>query len=394
MGTYNFDKFKDNDNTYLCTDTEGRKNLEKVSDELTNKIQQNATDTDRKLKELKESLKNRYVLIGDSYLEGYTPDGHVNDFGGKLKTMLKCADGDWVQKQKGGIGFCGASEGKTFLTLVDEAYASTTNPETITHVIFAGGYNDARFSSEDIQSAINACYAKVMSKFPNCTMYVANVGSCFGNAQQLWYMHDHTNHAYTFCAINNEHCVYLGYIGNILHERGMMASDGVHPTDWGQGMLATSLFYKLNGSDFFPVGRFHGFEAQYKEGTHNTVVTGFESYTKDEVCLTIKNVYFHNKEDVPNEKSWCVGNISGCSYVRSGYDTMTTVQAGAIICYGGGSKFINAPVTIGIGNDGNNSHFYVTIHAVNREGTNYETLNNVAYINFTYATLRVPISYI
>lgn len=73
---------------------------------------------------------------------------------------------------------------------------------------------------------------------------------------------------------------------------------------------------------------------------------------------------------------------------------MTTVQAEAIISYEGGTKFINAPVTIGIGNDGNNSNFYVTIHAVNREGTNYETLNNVAYISFIYASLRVPISYI
>lgn len=383
MGTYDFDRFKDNSNTYLCKDTQGRKNLEDYKPVV-----------EKKLKDLKESLKNRYVLIGDSYLDGYTPDGHVNDFGSKLKIMLKCADEDFYQKSKGGIGFSAVSDGKTFMTLIDDIYPTVSQPETITHVIFAGGFNDIGFSSEDIQSAIASTYVKVMQKFPNCTMYVANVGSCFNNAQKLWYLHDKVNHAYTYCCIHNEHCVYLGYIGNALHERGMLASDGVHPTDWGQGIIATSLFFALNGSEFFPVGRFHGFDATYKEGTHNTTVSGFEYYTKDEVCLTIKNVYFHNQENVPNERSWCVGRTSDCSYVRSGYDTMTTVQADAIISYEGGNKFINAPVTIGIGNDGTNSNFYVTIHAVNREGTNYETLNNVAYINFTYASLRVPISYI
>lgn len=380
MGTYDFDRFKDNNNTYLCKDTQGRKNLEDYKPIV-----------DKKLQDLKESLKNRYVLIGDSYLDGYTPNGHVNDFGGKLKTMLKCADGDWFQKSKGGTGFVASSEGKTFMTLIDDIYPSVSHPETITHVIFAGGWNDSGYTSEDIQSAIASCYAKVMQKFPNCTMYTANVASSFDNAEKLWYLHDHVEHAYSYSAINNENCVHLGYIGNNLHERGMMANDGVHPTDWGQGIIAISIFYKLNGGEYVPVGRFHGFDANYKEGSHNSVVSGFESISKDEVCIAIRNVYFHNQESIRNEQVWVVGRISDLSYVRSGYDTMCSVNATAIISYDGGSKFINAPVTIGIMQS---NLFFVTIHAVNREGTNYETLNNVAYINFNYAYIRVPISYI
>lgn len=380
MTTYDFDKFKDNGNVYLCKDTEGRQKIEDIR-----------TETDNKLEAFRKSLLDRYVIIGDSYLEGYTPDGHVNDFGGKLKTMLKCADGDFYQKSKGGTGFSASSDGKTFITLINDIYPSVSHPETITHVIFAGGYNDARFSSEDIQSAIASCYARVMEKFPNSTMYVANIASCFNKAEQLWYLHDHVEHAYSYSAINNEHCVHLGYIGNNLHERGMLASDGVHPTDWGQGIIAMSLFFALNGSEFFPVGRFHGFVANYKEGSHNSNIAGYESYSKDEVCLTIKNVYFFNQETIKCESNWVVGRISDCSYIRSGYDTLCSVQAGAIISYDGGSKFINAPVTVGILQD---NMFFVNIHAVNREGTNYETLNNVVYINFSYATIRVPISYI
>lgn len=380
MGTYDFDRFKDNSNTYLCKDTQGRKNLEDYKPVV-----------EKKLHDLKESLKNRYVLIGDSYLDGYTPTGHVNDFGGKLKTMLKCADGDWFQKSKGGTGFVASSEGKTFMTLIDDIYPSVSHPETITHVIFAGGWNDSGYTSENIQSAIASCYVRVMQKFPNCTMYTANVASSFDNAEKLWYLHDHVEHAYSYSAINNVHCVHLGYIGNNLHERGMLASDGVHPTDWGQGIIAISIFYKLNGGEYVPVGRFHGFDANYKEGSHNSVVSGFESISKDEVCIAIKNVYFHNQETIKNEQTWVVGRISDLSYVRSGYDTMCSVNACAIISYDGGKKFINAPVTIGVMQS---NLFFVTIHAVNRDGSNYETLNNVAYINFNYAYIRVPISYI
>lgn len=380
MGTYDFDRFKDNGNTYLCKDTQGRQNLENYKPIV-----------DKKLHDLKESLKNRYVLIGDSYLDGYTPQGHVNDFGGKLKTMLKCADGDWFQKSKGGVGFVASGDGKTFMSLINDIYPSVTHPETITHVIFAGGWNDSGYTSEDLQSAIASTYSIVMQKFPNATMYTANVASSFDNAEKLWYLHDRVEHAYSYSAINNEHCVHLGYIGNNLHERGMLASDGVHPTDWGQGIIAISIFYKLNGGEYVPVGRFRGFESSYKEGSHNSTIAGYEMFSKDTVTLTIRNVYFHNQENISNEQAWVVGRISDCSYVRSGYDTMCSMQAGAIISYDGGNKFINAPVTIGILQ---NNLFFVKIHAVNREGNNYETLNNVLYISFSYATLRVPISYI
>lgn len=377
MTTYkDFDRIIDNDTHYLCKDDWGRKLLDDYK-----------LVVDKKF----EDLKNRYVLIGDSYLDGYTPDGHVNDFGGKLKTMLKCGDGDWFQKSEGGTGFVASSDGKTFMTLINDIYPSVSKPETITHVIFAGGWNDSSYSSEDLQSAIASTYAIVMQKFPNATMYTANVASSFDNAEKLWYIHDHVEHAYSYSAINNEHCVHLGYIGNNLHERGMLASDGIHPTDWGQGIIAISIFYALNGGQYVPVGRFRGFESTYNEGSHNSVVAGYEMISKDTVCLTIRNVYFHNQENINNEQNWVVGRISDLSYVRSGYDTTCSMQAGAIISYDGGSKFINAPVTIGILQ---NNLFFIRIHAVNRAGDNYETLNNVAYISFNYATLRVPISYI
>ena len=37
MGTYDFDKFKDNGNIYMCKDTEGRQKIEDIITETDNK---------------------------------------------------------------------------------------------------------------------------------------------------------------------------------------------------------------------------------------------------------------------------------------------------------------------------------------------------------------------
>ena len=86
MTTYDFDRFKDNGNVYMCKDTEGRQKIEDIR-----------TETDNKLEAFRKSLLDRYVIIGDSYLEGYTPDGNVESFGHKLQRMMNKSDEDWVK---------------------------------------------------------------------------------------------------------------------------------------------------------------------------------------------------------------------------------------------------------------------------------------------------------
>lgn len=381
MGTYDFDRFKDNGNTYMCKDSEGRQKIEDIR-----------TETDNKLEAFRKSLLDRYVIIGDSYLEGYTPDGNVESFGTKLKGMMNKSDDDWIMAYKGGVGFVNKSNQQDYSTLTQDAYNKCKSPETITHVIYAGGYNDSNSTSEQIQTAISACYEKMHSLFPNAVMYLANIACNFKNETVLWHLHDNVLHAYNCSAGDYKKICSLGYIGNCLHERDMLASDGYHPTDWGQWIIASALSYKLRGGELQPVGRFIDFTSTYSQPSVSvSTVTGKEFFDKETLTLVFHRINFTTQPSIPTEKAWVVGKTSDLHYVRNTYHYMATIQTTGIVSYNGGANFRTCSMSIGIHEGG---FIFVRLHTLNKDDTNYEVLNNIKFIAFDDTTLRVPLCYI
>lgn len=381
MGTYDFDRFKDNANTYLCKDTQGRQNLDDYK-----------VVVDKKIVDLKESLKNRYVIIGDSYLEGYTPDGNVESFGVKLKRMMNASDDDWIISYYGGTGFVNTVSGKNYKSLTVEAHGRTTKPETITHVIYAGGYNDSSYGSETIQNAIKDCYNKMHELFPNAVMYLANIASTFNQHEVLWHLQDNVAHAFSYAGGEDKKICNLGYIGNCLHYRGMMANDGYHPTDWGQNVIALALSYKLRGGEFEPVGLFVDFTASSTTpGVSSSTVKGKEFFNKDILSIVFHRIDFSLQPSIPNEIAWVVGDIKNMHYVRDTYHYLASMQTTGIVAYNGGSAFRTVSMDIGINEGG---LIFVRLHNLKTDGTNYEELSGVKFIAFDDATLRVPLCYI
>lgn len=381
MATYDFDRFKDNGNVYLCKDSEGRQKIEDIR-----------TETDNKLEAFRKSLLDRYVIIGDSYLEGYTPDGHVESFGIKLQKMMNKSDEDWVMAYKGGVGFINKVDNNDFSTLTQEAYNKCTSPETISHVIYAGGYNDSNNTSEAIQKAVKACYDKMHSLFPNAVMYLADIACNFKNESVLWHLHDNVLHAFNYAGGSNLKITSLGYIGNCLHERNMMASDGYHPTDWGQAVIALALSYKLRGGEYQPVGRFVDFTSTYSQPSVSvSTVLGKEFFDKETLTLVFNRINFTTQPSIPTEKAWVVGKTSDLKYVRNTYHYMASIQTTGIVAYNGGANFRTCSMSIGIQEGG---FLFVRLHTLNKDDTNYEVLNNIKFIAFDDTTLRVPLSYI
>lgn len=381
MATYNFDRFKDNGNTYMCTDTEGRQKIEDIR-----------TETDNKLEEFRKSLQDRYVIIGDSYLEGYTPDGNVESFGIKLQRMMNKSDEDWVMAYKGGVGFINKVNQQDFSTLTQDAYNKCKSPATITHVIYAGGYNDSGNNSEAIQKAVKSCYDKMHSLFPNAVMYLADIACNFKDESILWHLHDNVLHAYNYAGGSNLKITSLGYIGNCLHERGMMASDGYHPNDWGQGIIALALSYKLRGGEYQPVGRFVDFTSTYSQPSVSvSTVTGKEFFDKETLTLVFHRINFSTQPSIPTERAWVIGKTSDLKYVRNTYHYMASIQTTGIVSYNGGANFRTCSMSIGIQEGG---FLFVRLHTLNKDDTNYEVLNNIKFIAFDDTTLRVPLSYI
>ena len=381
MATYDFDRFKDNGNTYMCKDSEGRQKIEDIR-----------TETDEKLEAFRKSLLDRYVIIGDSYLEGYTPDGNVESFGLKLQRMMNKSDEDWIMSYKGGTGFIKTISGENFETLTQKAYDKCTSPETITHVIYAGGYNDSENNSEAIQKAIKNCYTKMHSLFPKAVMYLADIGCNFNNESILWHLHDNVLHSYNYAGGEDKKITSLGYIGNCLHERGMMASDGYHPNDWGQAVIALALSYKLRGGEYQPVGKFIDFTASYSQPSVSvSTVTGKEFFDKEILTLVFHRINFTTQPTIPTEQPWIVGKTSDLHYVRNTYHYMASIQTTAIVAYNGGANFRTCSMSLGVHEGG---LIYVRLHTLNKDDTNYEVLNKIKFIAFDDATLRVPLCYI
>lgn len=372
-----FDRIIENDIHYLCKDDYGRKLLDDYKQVVDKKF---------------EDLKNRYVIIGDSYLEGYNPDGNVESFGIKLQKMMNVSDEDWIMAYYGGTGFVNTVSGKNYKSLTVEAHGRTTKPETITHVIYAGGYNDNPYASEDIQKAITDCYSKMHELFPNAVMYLANIGSAFLNNEILWHLHDNVLHAFNCAGGDNKKICSLGYIGNALHERGMLANDGYHPTDWGQWIIAVAISYKLRGGEYQPIGRFIDFTcSNTTPDVSSSTVKGKEFFNKDILTLVFHRIDFTLHPTIPTETAWTVGNISDMHYVRNTYHFMASMQTTGIVCYNGGANFRTCSMTIGVHEGG---FIYIRLHTLNKDDSNYEVLNKIKFIAFDDATLRVPLCYI
>ena len=119
--------------------------------------------------------RRRYVLIGDSYAWGELGGG-VQGEGWPIgfKTYLGLSDTDCFVSAQGGTGFVGNTG--TFISQLNALAPSVTDPDTITDVLVAGGYNDHGAAPSLIVTNINAFYVRARELFPNATMWCAFVG--------------------------------------------------------------------------------------------------------------------------------------------------------------------------------------------------------------------------
>lgn len=209
--------------TYDVKDLQAREDIESANQEIND------------LKIPKPKFKDKKVLlIGDSYGEGYTPDGNVTSWEDLFITITGLTN--TIKKYKGGSGFVNlSSDNKTFQTLLEEV----DSDNHITDIIILGGYNDLSYNSTQITNAMKNFKIKANEKFPNADIYVGMIGwssnpSSIYNLNTLLYK-------YRISSANS--C--LNYLNNIeysLHEYfSSFSSDGIHPNTHGQEVIARNL---------------------------------------------------------------------------------------------------------------------------------------------------------
>lgn len=188
----------------------------------------------------------RFVIIGDSYTEGYSPDSDVtNSWAALFKQYMGLADEDCVIAYYGGAGFVGNSQGQTFNSILTNV--SVTSPSTITDVIVAGGYNDKGHSEANIKSAIATFVTNAKSRFPKARIYIAEIG--WERSGTGIYSLSTLADRYLHGAIEAGAAVISGAQYAMHNYFSYFESDGVHPNQQGQSSIAYQMVNFFRGSE-------------------------------------------------------------------------------------------------------------------------------------------------
>ena len=191
------------------------------------------------------TVANNVLVIGDSYAEGYTPDGNVKGFPTLMGEYMGWSeDVNYWKQYAGGAGFVSVgSSGKNFMNLLTDAYNRMTDVQrlSIKKILIAGGWNDAVSSTASILTAIKGTVDKAKQLFKNADIYIAMIGWS-GNYDKREQIVKNVIPAYTRCGRYG--AKYITNSEYIMHNYGGFASDKNHPNTENQELLAT---YLLDG---------------------------------------------------------------------------------------------------------------------------------------------------
>lgn len=222
---------------------EGWKNDGTLQQMVNDNLAVNLSEINDKITALTNSLAGKankiknVVCIGDSYLEGYTPDGTIAGWGDRLASL----SGWTVHKYyKGGAGFTNTVDNINFTSLLNSAKNGVPDANKIDLVIVAGGYNEGSgIVCNDVKNWVDTA----RNYFPNA---IIAVGYIAVHGKRSVYSVNASVAAYTQEIIG---CMSLGDLsGALISDLTLnVSSDGIHPNGTGQSMIASAIYNAVSG---------------------------------------------------------------------------------------------------------------------------------------------------
>lgn len=317
-----------------------------------------------------------YIFIGDSYGDGYTPDGSTTGWCDRLKSKLvnfhANANNIFIN-HKGGA--CFSNPSNDYLTLLKGVENQISNKNIITDVLIGGGYNEIPYANQDtkVKSCIDTLISYVQNTYPNAIIHFAPFGVAFknrNNQETLRYklMPIYMSKA---CYVNQPFVVVPG-VENILSFENMMSSDGIHPNNWGLECIAEYLKGYIIGTGSSVIDK-----RQLGVGLNGGNFTGM-IYGQ---CLGDINMYrilFNNAVNHINSNKLTLFKI----YIptRTNAFPWRAPKIGAqgtsaIIRSNGG--YYDVPVMFSVNE---NNELYMYFKQCNAEHTNYQSYSNITEI--------------
>lgn len=218
------------------------------------------------------------ITIGDSYGEGYTPDGMVKPWCDILHEKYFSDANFYVNKSLGGSGF-GANT--PFSKLLTQAIATLTDKQKkqVKYVVVAGGWNDQSVTASLINSGIKDTI-ELMSQLPNATLYIGWIATPIigftTTAKQKAY-----DEIKTLYETHWGKYKFLSGADSALRWTGVMASDNIHPNASGQASIADMIYKAMGGyASWNRVGEFalDGTDCTLNDYKMNVVLTNTNAH--------------------------------------------------------------------------------------------------------------------
>lgn len=323
---------------------------------------------------LEDRSKRKLIFIGDSYGDGYTPDGSYTGWCDRLKNKLvNChfsADNIYIN-HKGGASFSNPSN--NYLTLLKGVQVS--NKKMVTDVLIGGGYNELAYGDQasTVRSNIDTLISYVQSTYPNAIVHFAPFGVAFKNRNNQFALRYKLMPAYTAKACyKNQPFVVVPGAENILSFENMMSSDGIHPNEWGLECIAEYLKGYILGTGSSAIDK-RQLGVSLNGGTFTGTMYG--------QCLGDINIY-----RIIFDSSVKHLNSNGASWFKLYTPVRTNAfpwrapnmgytDANAIIQANGG--FFDVPVKFNVSNS---NELYMQIKQCNSAHNNYQSYSNITQI--------------
>lgn len=192
------------------------------------------------INEINETITNlnrkKYVFMGDSYGDGYSPDGNVTSWITLLAQKMNLSNDDYISSHYGGYGFSINRPDYNYILLLQ----NLASDDELTDMYVCGGYNDAGQTEVNIIQGITNFYNLFKTKFPNAKLHLGFIGWS-RNSNKI---NDLKNALISYkkgCDENNIDLL-TGCEYSLHNYFKYFASDGVHPNQTGQNSIANALY--------------------------------------------------------------------------------------------------------------------------------------------------------
>lgn len=326
------------------------------------------------------------ITIGDSYGDGYTPDGMVKPWCDILHEQYFSDASFYVNKSKGGSGF-GANT--HFSALLSEAIAGLSDKQKkqVKYVVVAGGWNDQFIAASTVNSGIKDTIA-LMAQLPNATLYIGWIATPI-----IGFTTVAKTKAYN--AIKTLYETYWGKFkflsgaDSALRWTGVLASDNIHPNASGQSSIADMIYKAMAGyASWNRSGDFalDGFDCTLNDYKMPVVLTNTNAHCSFSHVASFLNLAFSPAKNFTNAA------VKVMSHNLSFVNEQSICNCNAVVHDASGYHQCMAVLTINPIDATQVDSGAIYLKLVNVSGSGYATFTSVTQIQLYGAEFNIPLS--